>query len=157
MGSVTKGGECWLETTVTRNSKGIEVWVRTLPKVEDFIKMLSEGDGGVDTLDAFGKQWFSINPNPIQVSRIVKEVESNHYSMNTIGGTISSKHGGTNLSFLRFVGVGSNEGVKFGMAGPHSRDYIKTMVANILTGSRQLFRDYIAPVHINLRVTSTEL
>lgn len=156
IGSVMKGGECWLELTVGRNSKGIEIWVRTIPKVEEFIKMLAGDDEETDLLSLYTKGWFQIDKE-IRVTKLVKNIDTALYSVDTLGGTLTALRGGANISFLRFVGVGTSDGVRFGIGGPVSRDHIKSMVANTLAASRQLFRDYIAPVHINLRITSTEL
>lgn len=153
---VSKGGECWLELTIDRKSKGTELWVRTDPRVEEFIRSLAEGEEVYDSLDHYGSNWRVVD-KPISVFRLNREIDTQSYVLSLIGGSLVNTRGGVNISFLRFVGVGTPEGVRFSVTGPINRDYIRTIKDNILTGSRQLFRDYIVPVHINLRVTSTEL
>lgn len=155
---VTKGGECWLELTIDRKSKGMELWVRSDPRVEEFISTLSEGDNTPDPIETYGKRWIATNPEqPLMVRRMLREVDTNIYTLSLVGETLAGTRGISNISFLRIVGVGSGEGIRFSVPGPVNRDYIRTIKDNILLASRQLFRDYIVPVHISLRVTSTEL
>lgn len=42
--SVIKGGENWMSMSLGRNSKGITLWVKTIPQVEEFIANLSMRD-----------------------------------------------------------------------------------------------------------------
>lgn len=155
---VSKGGECWLEISLDRKATGLEIWTRADPRVESFMESLSEEDRTPDALEVYGKQWLPIDPeHPILVRRLMKEIESPIYTINAVCLPLTSSRAPGNVSFLRFVGVGSAEGVRFRIVGPISRDAIRTMKDNILSASRQLFRDYIVPTYINLRVTSTEL
>lgn len=155
---VMKGGECWLEISMERKLKGLEIWVRVDPRVEEFVKTLGEGDEGTEVLETYGKSWVSGDPNkPIKVTRLNREINNANYNLDSVGTSLVQSRSGPNISFLRFVGVGTPEGVKFIITGPVSRDYIRSIRENVLVAARQLFRDYIAPVHINLRITSTEL
>lgn len=157
IGAVNKGGECWLDLSIDRRSKGIELWVRADPRVEEFIKSLAEGETTEDPIESFGKGWIAVD-KPLTVYRMNREIDTTSYALNHVCGTMTTVRGaGPNIAFLRIVGVGSPEGIRFAVNGPISRDYIRSIKENILTATRQLFKDYVVPVHINLRVTSTEL
>lgn len=153
---VTKGGETWLELSIDRTSKGMAIWARTLPQVEEFIIALNEVGDPPIPIDSYSRGWTPGTVNPLMVRMITRDIDCNYYSLNQVGGQLNSRNS-PNLSFLRIVGVGTPEGVRFCIGGPVSKGHITSVKEAVLNASRQLFRDYIVPVHINLRITSTEI
>lgn len=156
VGQVMKGGECWLDLTINRVSRGIQLWFRTDPRVEAFMKSLAEGEEVTDTIESYGKGWISVNPEkPLMVYRLNHELDSPYYTLTAVGNNLGGTRPPTNISFLRAVGIGSGEGIKFIVTGPINKDYTRAIRENTLVAVRQLVADYIAPIHINMRITST--
>jgi hypothetical protein len=154
---VVKGGVCWFQIAAERGPKGLVLYVKTAPQVEEFVKGL--GNGGKDGVDAYGRGWSAApGGEPLEIHRIDKDLQNMSYTLNfpTIGFR-EEKMGRVNLSFLRIVGVGSPTGAKFMMNGPFSKQFVKENLAAATQEARSLIRDYIVPIHINLRISSQEL
>lgn len=152
---VTQDGECWAQLSIVRTSKAMDVWVQVDPKVEDFFKSLT-GETP-HKLEEFGRggRW---SGNDLKVYRIEEDMNGIEYSVNAIGQSLHTGRGNPiNLSFLRLVGASKPEGVTFSVTGPVNREAVRELSQRILTGCRSLFKEYIVPVKINLRITSTEL
>lgn len=154
---VSKGGECLFELSIDRKASGVEVWVRADPRVEEFMKSIPPEDApAIDLLESITKNWVSVGA-PLSLYNLGRDLDTAHYTFSSVGGSMTGYKQPGNIAFLRFVGAGSPEGVRFMITGPISRDHIRTFKDAILNASRQFLRDFIVPVYINLRVTSTEL
>jgi hypothetical protein len=159
--TLVKGGICWFTMSITRGKNGLIIYTKTDPRIEDFFQSL--GQGQKEPPEAFGPDWYAIN-KPLHVHGYYKALPTMpiEYSVNMPGGpfTIRDKNRPievVNISFLRLIGIGSPEGVSFGVVGPFSRDYIRETQGKILRQVRNLVQEYVLPVNINLRISSQEV
>jgi hypothetical protein len=155
---VIKGGKCCFELSIERGPKGLILFVRAMPEVENFIKSLC--DGGVDPVEMYSREWFSVDvAKPVYIHRLERDIPtaSSSYTIAHPGEPLRSKEGKYNISFLRIVGIGSPEGVTFGVAGPFSKEFIRIFMEGACKEVRTLISEYIVPVHINLRISSQEI
>ena len=153
-GKVGTGKEDWLFLSLNRRSKGLEIGFKIHSQVEEFMASLSEG-GLNDPLELHGRAW-EIVDNPIRVYRIDKELVYDGFLLSQACGPLIDRHGNINLSFLQFVGA-SKEWTRVCIPGPIQADYLRNVLKEkILTASKKLFNQYIAPVNIRLRITSEE-
>lgn len=154
---VTKGGECWLQISIDRRSKGLEVYIKADPRVEEF--MASVSNGKFESLESYSRNWCGKDPlNPLKVYVLDRELTSNGYLLNNVcGNLIDGRTSNVNLSFLQFVGISNPEGIRFMISGPFQDEYVKGLIPKILTATRTLLKTYIVPIHINLRISSQEI
>ena len=153
---VVKGGICWFDLAIDRGPKGLEVYVKTDPRVEDFVKSL--GNGKNESVEIYGRSWYSLTGKDLEIHQIERSLESRSYTLEAPAETFrSARDGRVNLSFLRIAGIGEPQGVRFGVAGPFSKSHVRELMSDVITETRSLIRDYIVPVHINLRISSQEI
>jgi hypothetical protein len=152
---VVKGGVCWFNVAMNRTYLGTEVYIKTVPEVEAFIK--SFGNGEYDNIDAYGRSWLPVGNSVLNVYRLNKDI-TGIFTINRVSEDFgdSPKDGRTNLSFLRLVGIGSPEGVRFIIVGPASKKYLRLLASEMTEAVKKLITDYVVPVHINLRISSLE-
>lgn len=155
---LNKGGICWFELSIGRGRRGLDFYVKTVPEVENFMKAL--GAGKKEQVDAYGRDWFSLEENgKLEVYQMDRELPpSPTYTLTSIAEPLrGAKSGKINLSFLRLVGISDPGGVKFGVAGPFSRSFAREISQTILAETRTLIRDYMVPINISLRISTQEL
>lgn len=167
--SVTKGGVAWLEMSFDRGKKGLEIYAKADPRVEDFMQSLACG-APPEPIENYGHEWYMVK-NPLLVYPLERGLPNSTYTIEKVGEGFKhpavSNNGERqllipaspklNISFLRIVGIGQPGGVTWGLSGPVSKPYIRTIAGEIAAEVRNLVRDYIVPVHINLRISSQEL
>ena len=157
-GSVRKGDITWLDLSIGRHRRGLEIWVKSVPQIEEFVKGL--GDGSTDYTNAYDGEWFPIDlNNPPKVYQLSQPLSAPGYNLNLVGSALKSGKDpkSVNLSFLRLVGIGSPEGVRFGLNGPFSPAYGRTLFAEINAAVRSFILDYIVPFNINFKISSTDI
>lgn len=153
---VMKGGTCWFEMSISRGKQGLTFYVKADPKVEEFFAGISGGQK--ESVDAYGRDWTQIGPEPLIVYGLAKALQSGKYTVSSPAEPLlMPKTGLINISFLRFAGISSPDGVQFGVVGPFSKDYIKELQKTMAQEIRNLIKDYIVPVNLNLRISSTEV
>jgi hypothetical protein len=115
-------------------------------------------DTELDKITEYGQGWTPVPADTdFKVYRMIQELSTPVYLFGNVGGTlINAKTKQTNLSFLQFQGVG-DQGVRFSMAGPFGRDYVKELSESILKASHVFVRNYIVPVGIHLKLFSKEV
>lgn len=158
---VVKGGIVWFELALTRRRAGLEVHVKTSPEVEQFMKGL--GDGVRDGAEIYARKWQSVDV-PLEVYRLEESFPKNpNYFIDKPCELFSvfvregrERDERINLSFFRLVGIGETAGVRFVVPGAYSAQYVDELSKKIITESRNLIRDFIVPVNINLRISSLE-
>lgn len=171
--SVSKGGVCWAEFSLGRCPKGIDMTVRVLPQIEEFIKSLSGGKS--EPSEAYGMEWFPIYPaGDIMVYRTDKKtIDGETWTIDKIAqplihipnpreelvpeGARGNHSKKVNLSFLRIVGIGTVDGVRFGIHGPFSKDFIKQYGTDVIREMKTFVQQYIVPVTINLRIVERDM
>jgi len=160
---VTKGGVCFLEYSISGGGSGLDIWAKAEPRVESFIKSLSPS-GRVDPIESYagGNRWIPKKGwGPLMIHSMEMELEANtYYDLNAPGSTLSgvgARGTSINLSFLRIVGLSLPGGIGFSVAGPMSSKYVKDYAQQFKTAVGMFIREYIVPVHINIRISSQEL
>ena len=156
--TVVKGGICWMDICITKKHKGVEMSVKVDPRIEE--AMASMCAGKAEPIESFCRDWVGLDPDhPLQVRRSYTLDNPKDYRLDHMGGAISISYRDepVNISFLRFVGVGSPTGVTFLMTGPYSPDYPKQVGSSISGAVKQFVRDFIVPKSINFRLSSTEI
>lgn len=154
--TVQKFGQDWLELSADRRPKGIEFWIRTVPQVEDYFKTLA-ANGAADALETFGRNWYPVG-GPVKAYRLETPVVGENYTCGEICGNMGiGPKERVNLSFLQFVGISTEAGVKFGISGPLDKESIRGLTKKILTGCHRLFKDHISPIHVELRISAVEI
>lgn len=160
-GNVTKGDICWFTMSITRGKEGLVVYVKVDPRIESF--MASLGAGQKELAETYGAEWYPIGEKPLEVYSLFRDIkQSGNYTISVPGSSFTFRDKKTgdekiNLAFLRLVGIGSPEGVTFGMAGPFSRDYIRDIQTSVPKQVKSLIQEYVLPVNINLRISSQEV
>lgn len=153
---VVKGGVCWFDLAIDRGPKGLEIFVKTDPRVEDFVKSL--GTGKKENVEIYGRTWYSLAGKPLEVWHMEKALLSSLYTLDGVTEPFKSpRDGRVNLALLRVVGVGSPEGARFGISGPFSKTHVREVMGDVINETRNLIRDYIVPIHMNLRISSQEI
>lgn len=155
---VIKRGERVYEGTVSRSMKGIRIYAKVHPLVEDLMR--SWGTGSADGVSAYGRYWSSPD-SAIHLSvynmgvpqAIDYKAGDSTFSLARPGHPLVDDRGVLNLSFLRLVGISS--GVKFESRGVYSPLELDAIRRRIGLGVRQLYIDYLLPVDLNI-VISTE-
>jgi hypothetical protein len=151
---ISKGGEDWGTITVDRRSKGIEVWARLDPKIEELVASASEGQGSYsNAMETFGRNWVGINPTPdIKIYSLERPLDGATYYLSGVCGALKDGKGRTNLSFLTMAGIGKPEGVRFLILGPAQADQVKEYGKNVVRDITYFLREYLIPVHIGMNI-----
>jgi hypothetical protein len=166
--------KAWIDLTITRgpirgrdrNRIGLIVHVQTRRDVEEFISSLA--NGRTIGVDAYADTWQNcgLQEKPLETYEIENELpnEQRPYSLFHIGlplivnkpdrVRVGDGSEMVNLSILRLVGIGESDGVKVGIVGAYSADYVKR-VRNLLPNAiKQFLQDYLVPITVNLQIVS---
>ncbi len=151
---ILKGGEDWGSIMVDRRSKGVEVWAKLDPKVEELIQSASEGQGSYTTaLESFGRNWVGMEPTPnIKIYTLERPLDGATYTLGAVCGAFKDGKGRVNLSFLTMAGIGKPEGVRFMILGPAQESQVTEFGKNIVKETRTFLREYLVPVHIGINI-----
>lgn len=152
---LSKGGEKFGYISVDRRSKGVEIWVKLDPKVEELIQSAAEGAGTYTTpLESFGRTWVGLDPSPtIKCYNLERPLDGSTYTLSNPCGPFKDPKGKTNLSFLTFKGIGSPDGVRFMVLGPTQAEFVKDYSRKIVEGITYFLREYLVPIHVGINVT----
>lgn len=156
---VNKGGESWLQMSIDRTSAGLLVWVKADPRVEEFMSTLSayKTAPATEKLSDYGTNWRAVpGAEPITLYKLYKPVRSTEYTLDNPCGNAFDDSDRVNLSFLRFIGIGA-AGTSFIIDGPFNEEDLRKAYRNVLRMAARFFKEYIVPVHVNLRISSQEL
>lgn len=157
VGAVVKGGVCWFEMSISRGARGMEVFVRAAPQIEQFMKDLGKGEK--ENVAMYGRDWVSLDATDLMVYAVTKTFTTpNTYTIGRASeGFENVKDGKINLTFLRLVGIGEPAGVRFLITDPVSKQYMKRIAGSVIQEVKNFVRDFIVPVQINLRISSQEI
>lgn len=154
MEEIVKGGESYLRMSVDRTSKGMEIFVKAHPDIEEFLK--SSSGASVDSLDAFGRNWYAPDGSQLKAHRLEQVLNGLGYFFGNLCGSLQGK-GGVNLSWLQLQGISRPEGLSFVVTGPFSRQFVVDFPKLAGVAAREFFKNYIVPIHVNLNISSQEL
>lgn len=158
-------------TGAQRNTIGLTVHVRADSAVEEFFRQQS-GDRKAG-LDYFGRGWVPLTKGDVIEAYICERLPTNQFSLGrytvdavsmpllTNSRAVRGDDGGAqlntvNLSFLKLAGISSPEGVKFGITGAYSLEYIGNLNRQLVAEAKQFLMDYITPVNVKLKLISKE-
>lgn len=150
--------DLWIDLDLKRVLGGLEVWFKTDPRLEQFIKDLSTGR--TDDLTAFGRTWVPVNPDVIKVYRVNNPVDATSYLLGNVGGELLDYNGPNvraNISFLQFAGSSDRNGSRFLITTPFNRTYVEAFNKKCMTAFRDILREYLVPIHVNIKISSQEI
>lgn len=151
----TKGGEDWGRVDLWRRSKGVEVWAKLTPKIEELVQASSEGQGSYqNSLESYGRSWIGLDPTPtIKVHSLERPLDGPGYYLSGVCGVLKDSKGRINLSFLTFVGVGTPTGVRFMVLGPIGEEAFRDYGLRVRKEIQAFLREYLVPAHIGINIT----
>lgn len=151
---IEKGGLDFGTISVDRRSRGIEVWAKLDPKIEELIQSASEGQGSYSTsLEASGRNWVGMEPTPnIKTYSLERSLDGPGFTLGALCGAIKDSKGRTNLSFLTMVGIGKPDGVRFLIMGPAQAEQVKEYGRSIVRDINAFLREYLIPVHVGINI-----
>jgi hypothetical protein len=146
-----------------RNDLGMRMHVKARPELETFMQQLSGGQKC--PTNSYSEAWTSQNAKELEVYLIDKPLGAGNYTLEHVCGDPVVQNrvprtGATedkiNLSFLKLVGISSDEGLTFGISGIFSADVCNRLKLELNGALRQFLTDYVVPVNINLQVVSRD-
>jgi hypothetical protein len=142
--------------------KGTEVTVRADHIIEEFVKGL--GDGTTKPMPTTGYLWYPLTPSPLLVYNVgngeLPMPDFDGYQLDQVNkmlvipAEMPGQSDAVNLSFLRFKGISSPEGVTFGIKTVMSPSMMDSLTVRIGKACRQLCRDYIVPTSRRLMIVT---
>lgn len=174
--NVVKGGETCIQTTLSRRNRrfgdpaewkgGLIVSVKTLPRVEEFMQSLGQGE----TVDVgtVGRHWFPISGQPLQ-AYIIQSLNASRkqsddgsfVTLDKLGSPLlltdserGDKYPTVNLSFLRLRGISEGAGVMFGIKGVFSLDELQSFEKHLTAAQRKFYNDYMRPIDITIQLVT---
>lgn len=164
----------WFDITISRgpisgalrSTIGLIVRVQADPAVEEFMKLHSK-DHRVEVA-AFGQSWLPLTKDQefeaYNMPKLpVNQYAFGRYTVDAVGRPLLTGQRGlgedagplntVNLSFFKLVGISKPEGVRFGVVGAYSLDYIANLNRQLLAEAKQFLMDYITPIDITLKLT----
>lgn len=157
---LSKGGLHYCRIGIDNGRDGLEITVKAIPALEEFIRSL--GDGSVNQIELYGKAWFSPKTGP--ASRRVdgpqlkaykmSKILAGNYDLAGISKPLILEVGVPNISFLRLVGISEGLGVRFGEKKPYSKSEIISLKTKMAGAIMELIREYLVPVHIDLTISA---
>lgn len=162
----------WFDITISRgpitgplrSAVGLIVRVKADSAIEDFMRLNSKE--AVHDVTAYGNSWVPLTAHQEFKAYNVPKLPPNQYSfgrytIDSVGRPLLMSQRGlgeegllnlVNLSFFKIVGISKPEGVRFGVLGAYSLDYINQLNRQLLVEAKQFLLDYITPVDITLRL-----
>ena len=157
---------------------GMTVQVKARPALEEFMRELSKGN--TIEAEAYSDMWYTPDggDNKLKVYRIedgMLQLQSHTYTLSGVAmplltngrqlardeddapqvarrGAPIQQDELVNLSFLRLVGISSEEGVRLGIQGAYSSAYLNKIRRNLMPALTEFLRDYVVPTKIHLHV-----
>lgn len=148
-----------INTTLSRNAKGLSINCRTLPVVEEFFRNCAAGE--VSPVGLFGRKWES--PIPLAVYDLPETMRGQTtissrvcYRLDRPGSDLTwvdsnSGYRIINIGFLRLVGTSLPDGVTFHIAGVWDKEDVINMAGAINEASQVIYGQYIRPMTIHIQ------
>lgn len=134
----------WAKIRLKNGKAGLEVRVKVQPELEEFIKSL--GTGKINLCEDYGhKEWQPVDAQPLRVYDFHEEIDGvgNDFHMSLPGRDLIFD-ATPNLSFLRLVGIGAENGVAFTVRKPYSRQERERIKSAIFKGIKTIIQNYLA-------------
>jgi hypothetical protein len=163
--NVIKGGESLISIGIRRSARGIVLTARVNPIIEAFFQAQSGEQIEVDELH---REWFPVGKDAesLKIWHIVHDpgvVRSSGgvYSVNRPGHPLimagaSPQEKVMNLSFLRLVGVSSENGIKIEIRGAFTLNFIRDLASQTASAVKQFYIDCLKPIDIQVTVSTQE-
>lgn len=146
-----KGEKSWLDIAIDRKPTGLDIYIKTDPRIEETMSTMSHGSKS--NLSNWGTTWQPPKDTQIEVYDVVEDINGSTYYLDGLGLSLKDNKGRINLSMLRMAGIGSEHGIRFTIIGPHSKQFTRETAKSIVDGTRELIREYIVPVHIEWKLS----
>ncbi len=144
----------WFDLDLDRRASGLYLKAKADKRVEDFIAKLGYGES--QPLEVYSRLWVPPTGRALRIYNLTNDLDGRFRDKYSIGlpGAGLDVDGTINLSFLRLVGLSSEDGVSFKIELPMSRSRVGTMRAQLIDGVRELLQEYIVPVHVTMKLVS---
>jgi hypothetical protein len=164
--TVNKGGETCIQVTLARNGEGLRVSAKVHPRVEEFMRILNNGN--VQDIRTYSRLWTPPSGSELTAytggkvtgGSFVLE-DGSQYTLDQLGQPMHVPNGTPaptlNLSFLRLVGISVNDGVSFTIKGVFSTDAMKRMKEQMSLATRKFYVDFVRPVNMTITVSTQEV
>lgn len=151
-----KGGVTPIEISLRRTGVGIEVGVKTIPEVEDFMKQL--GGGRKIGIDGYGRAWQPMKGAILEAYDMYEAIdgENGAYRLDALNSPLNYD-GYANLSFLRLAGTSEGAGITFFVKGVQSLPALRTLRDKIAAATKMFFIDYLRPVDMVIKISTQEV
>lgn len=142
------GEKVWVRLTFLNGLKGLEINVKAVPELENFIKNL--GSGAIHPVTS--NHWYNPAEEKGWHGKVQKNevwamehtIDNPYYSLHYVGERLI-QGSQVNLSFLRLVGISDEGGITFGEAKPYSRSERVRIKGQISVAVREFVLDYLTP------------
>ena len=154
--NITKAGESWLQLSIVRTGKGVELEIKAHPLIEDYFKLLCADM--THPLEQHGKLLYSPSGEQLEVYRInydtiqVHPGSSFYFSGIQEVLDVDRDMDGVNLSFLLLKGVSREGGIKVGIKTVKSFQALKTFKTRVGKGVKGFCREFLTAVRLKLVV-----
>lgn len=149
----------WAKILIQNNKAGagIDITVRALPEIEQFMKNL--GRGRKDPIESYGGMWIKPDERSLDVYALAQGLSEDrvNYTIAYPGREIILDDDVVNISFLRLAGISEGTGVTFTLAGVMSAKERIDLRNKFSRAVRQFCLDYITPTKVSVVIEGNEL
>lgn len=151
-----------IDVTLDRTIKGLRVNFRTHPLVEEFMRIMSNGE--TYPIDHFGRQWVRQPDGKLEVYDVPSDIcgtqvinTRTFYRLDQPGRALVTLDGVSgyrtlNMAFLRLVGSSEPGGITFSTTGVHSTDDVTWLGNTIREAARIIYLQYMKPMEVSVKI-----
>ena len=171
--SIIKRGETPIHIRFRKTMRGLTMHIKTLPIVEDFMRLL--GQGVTTDVRTNGRYWTHTSKDLAEKQLLVYDLEMREhgilggkgvqYRLDAPGqpliihGQDANGRRSTmvNLSVLRLVGISEGPGVTITISGVYSEDATREMEEGFVKAIKAFYEAYLRPIDLTVVVSTQEL
>jgi hypothetical protein len=146
-----------IQLALKRTREGVSLEVKTVPAIEEFFR--SMGNGNQQSVNYWGKSWQSFDGSELCVwdSQYLVTPSNNRLDILSAGQPLVRSYINddnkisevVNMSFLRLVGIGGTNGVKFLIKGMvASTTELEDIRNKLVNAGKQFCVEYLAPCEL---------
>lgn len=168
VGDLTKGGVNIVTVNLRRNMKGLSLFIKAIPEVEEFWKAIAPEDSEYADVRTQGRYWsIPEGADPLQVMPLPtgNRIYGQGWRIDKPGtplGLIADDGAGyarnsVNLAFLRLRGISQPQGVTFSVVGVYSTDGVAELHRGIMQGVKEFYVGYLKPIDFIVNVVGQQV